>query len=121
MFFDLIIKNGIVILENEVCVVDIVVKGGKIVVIGQDLGDVKEVMDVFGLVVLLGMVDVYIYIFELGCSYWEGYEIGICAAVKGGIIIMIEMLFNQLFVMVDCVLIELKFDVVKGKLIIDVV
>lgn len=34
MFFDLIIKNGIVILENEVRVVDIVVKGGKIVVIG---------------------------------------------------------------------------------------
>lgn len=51
-------------------------------------------MDAFGLVVSSGMVDAYIYIFESGRSYWEGYEIGIRVAVKGGIIIMIEMSFN---------------------------
>ena len=45
MSFDLIIKNGTVILENEARVVDIAVKGGKIAAIGQDLGDAKEVMD----------------------------------------------------------------------------
>ncbi|MBK1751859.1 MAG: allantoinase, partial [Escherichia coli] len=44
MSFDLIIKNGTVILENEARVVDIAVKGGKIAAIGQDLGDAKEVM-----------------------------------------------------------------------------
>ena len=38
MSFDLIIKNGTVILENEARVVDIAVKGGKIAAIGQDLG-----------------------------------------------------------------------------------
>lgn len=37
MSFDLIIKNGTVILENEARVVDIAVKGGKIAAIGQDL------------------------------------------------------------------------------------
>ena len=47
MSFDLIIKNGTVILENEARVVDIAVKGGKIAAIGQDLGDAKEVMDVW--------------------------------------------------------------------------
>lgn len=36
MSFDLIIKNGTVILENEARVVDIAVKGGKIAAIGQD-------------------------------------------------------------------------------------
>lgn len=51
MSFDLIIKNGTVILENEARVVDIAVKGGKIAAIGQDLGDAKEVMDASGLVV----------------------------------------------------------------------
>lgn len=35
MSFDLIIKNGTVILENEARVVDIAVKGGKIAAIGQ--------------------------------------------------------------------------------------
>ena len=39
MSFDLIIKNGTVILENEARVVDIAVKDGKIAAIGQDLGD----------------------------------------------------------------------------------
>lgn len=56
MSFDLIIKNGTVILENEARVVDIAVKGGKIAAIGQDLGDAKEVMDASGLVVSPGMV-----------------------------------------------------------------
>lgn len=42
MSFDLIIKNGTVILENEARVVDIAVKGGKIAAIGQDLGDAKK-------------------------------------------------------------------------------
>ena len=35
MSFDLIIKNGTVILENEARVVDIAVKDGKIAAIGQ--------------------------------------------------------------------------------------
>ena len=43
MSFDLIIKNGTVILENEARVVDIAVKGGKIAAIGQDLGDAPQV------------------------------------------------------------------------------
>ena len=51
MSFDLIIKNGTVILENEARVVDIAVKDGKIAAIGQDLGDAKDVMDASGLVV----------------------------------------------------------------------
>ena len=62
MSFDLIIKNGTVILENEARVVDIAVKGGKIAAIGQDLGDAKEVMDASGLVVSPGMVDAPIFL-----------------------------------------------------------
>ena len=76
MSFDLIIKNGTVILENEARVVDIAVKGGKIAAIGQDLGDAKEVMDASGLVVSPGMVDAHTHISEPGRSHWEGYETG---------------------------------------------
>ena len=103
MSFDLIIKNGTVILENEARVVDIAVKGGKIAAIGQDLGDAKEVMDASGLVVSPGMVD----------------ETGTRAAAKGGITTMIEMPLNQLPATVDRASIELKFDAAKGKLTID--
>lgn len=82
MSFDLIIKNGTVILENEARVVDIAVKGGKIAAIGQDLGDAKEVMDASGLVVSPGMVDAHTHISEPGRSHWEGYETGTRAAAR---------------------------------------
>ena len=62
MSFDLIIKNGTVILENEARVVDIAVKDGKIAAIGQDLGDAKDVMDASGQVVSPGMVDAHTHI-----------------------------------------------------------
>lgn len=115
MSFDLIIKNGTVILENEARVVDIAVKGGKIAAIGQDLGDAKEVMDASGLVVSPGMVDAHTHISEPGRSHWEGYETGTRAAAKGGITTMIEMPLNQLPATVDRASIELKFDAAKAS------
>lgn len=41
MSFDLIIKNGTVILENEARVIDIAVRGGKIAAIGENPGTRK--------------------------------------------------------------------------------
>ncbi|STL42427.1 allantoinase [Escherichia coli] len=119
MSFDLIIKNGTVILENEARVVDIAVKGGKIAAIGQDLGDAKEVMDASGLVVSPGMVDAHTHISEPGRSHWEGYENRYSRSGKSGITTMIEMPLNQLPATVDRASIELKFDAAKGKLTID--
>lgn len=48
MSFDLIIKNGTVILENEARIVDIAVHAGKIAAIGENLGEAKQVMDATG-------------------------------------------------------------------------
>ena len=45
MSFDLIIKNGTVILENEARIVDIAVHAGKIAAIGENLGEAKQVME----------------------------------------------------------------------------
>ncbi|HGS7426389.1 TPA: allantoinase, partial [Klebsiella pneumoniae] len=59
MSFDLIIKNGTVILENESRVVDIAVNDGKIAAIGEHLGEAKQVMDATGLIVSPGMVDAH--------------------------------------------------------------
>ena len=62
MSFDLIIKNGTVILENEARIVDIAVQAGKIAAIGENLGEAKQVMDATGLVVSPGMVDAHTHI-----------------------------------------------------------
>lgn len=119
MSFDLIIKNGTVILENESRVVDIAVADGKIAAIGENLGEAKQIMDAAGLIVSPGMVDAHTHISEPGRTHWEGYETGTRAAAKGGITTMIEMPLNQLPATVDRETIELKFDAAKGKLTID--
>ncbi len=71
MSFDLIIKNGTVILENEARVIDIAVQGGKIAAIGENLGEAKNVLDATGLIVSPGMVDAHTHISEPGRTHWE--------------------------------------------------
>lgn len=54
-------------------------------------------IDVMGLVVSFGMVDVYVYIIDFGggyCDEWEGYVIGMVVCVKGGVMIFMEMFLN---------------------------
>ncbi len=69
MSFDLIIKNGTVILENEARVIDIAVQGGKIAAIGENLGEAKNVLDATGLIVSPGMVDAHTHISEPGRTH----------------------------------------------------
>jgi allantoinase len=75
MSFDLIIKNGTVILENEARIVDIAVRDGKIAAIGENLGMPKTswMPRACG---LPGMVDAHTHISEPGRTHWEGYETG---------------------------------------------
>lgn len=57
---ELVIKNGLVILETGEVITDVAVQGGKIVAIGQDLSG-ERVIDATGLVVSPGMVDAEYY------------------------------------------------------------
>ncbi|MBC1793051.1 allantoinase AllB [Listeria booriae] len=120
MSYDLIIKNGQVILDTEAVVTDVAVTNGKIVAIGTDLGEAKEVIDASGLVVSPGMVDAHVHISEPGRTEWEGYETGTKAAAKGGVTSFIEMPLNQLPATIDRESLQLKFDAAKGKLSVDV-
>ncbi|OON42055.1 allantoinase [Izhakiella australiensis] len=120
MSYDLIIKNGTVILEDEARVIDIAVNAGKIAAIGENLGDARKVMDANGLIIAPGMVDSHTHISEPGRTHWEGYATATRAAAKGGITTMVEMPLNQLPATVDRKTVELKFDAAKGKLSVDV-
>lgn len=69
MKFDTIIKNELVILENDSLEVDIGIIDGKIAAIGQGLGHLGEIIDAEGLVVSPGMVDAHVHITEPGGGY----------------------------------------------------
>ena len=123
MKYDLLIKNGRVILDEGEQEVEVAVKDGKIAAIGHDLGDAEKVIDAKGQVVAPGMVDAHVHITEPGGGYrdeWEGYETGLKGAAKGGVTTIVEMPLNQVPATTDRASIQEKFDAAKGKLSADV-
>ncbi|OHR55960.1 allantoinase AllB [Staphylococcus sp. HMSC061G12] len=123
MKYDLLIKNGRVILNEGEQEVEVAVKDGKIAAIGHDLGDAEKVIDAKGQVVAPGMVDAHVHITEPGGGYrdeWEGYETGLKGAAKGGVTTIVEMPLNQVPATTDRASIQEKFDAGKGKLSADV-
>lgn len=123
MKYDLLIKNGRVILDEGEQEVEVAVKDGKIAAIGHELGDAEKVIDAKGQVVAPGMVDAHVHITEPGGGYrdeWEGYETGLKGAAKGGVTTIVEMPLNQVPATTDRASIQEKFDAGKGKLSADV-
>lgn len=124
MAFDLVVKNGLVILPGGEKNVDIGVTDGKIAAIGTDIdaGDAR-VVDAQGLIVSPGMIDAHVHISEPGGSirdHWEGYDTGTRASAKGGVTSFIEMPLNQIPATVDAESIKTKFDAGEDKLSVDV-
>lgn len=123
MKFDTLIKNGLVILEDEAKEVEVGIKDGKIAEIGTDLGEASEVIDAKGLIVSPGMIDAHVHITEPGGGYrddWEGYETGTRGSAKGGVTTIIEMPLNQVPATTDHESIQVKYEAGKGKLAVDV-
>lgn len=122
MSFDLIIKNGLVILDSGEVNTDVAVKDGKIAAIGNDLHCADEVVDASGLIVSPGMVDVHVHITEPGGvrADWEGYVTGTKACAKGGVTTIVEMPLNQLPATTNKDSIRAKFAAGNKKLHVDV-
>ena len=114
MNYDLIVKNGEVILESGSAKTDIGIKNGKIIAIGENLSDGNEIIDATGLIVAPGMIDAHTHISEPGRTEWEGYVTGTKAAARGGITTFLEMPLNQLPVTANRESLKIKFDVSKG-------
>lgn len=122
MSYDLVIKNGKVILESGAVETDIAVNGEKIAAIGDNL-EGKETIDAQGLIVSPGMVDAHVHISEPGGGVrdnWEGYVTGTAAAAKGGVTSFMEMPLNQIPATTDGKTLQIKLDAGKGKLQADV-
>ncbi|MGL4859513.1 MAG: allantoinase AllB [Enterobacteriaceae bacterium] len=120
MNYDLVIKNGMVILENEARVTDVAISKGKIVAIGDDLPAGAQVTDASGLIVSPGMIDAHMHISEPGRTEWEGYDTATRAAAKGGVTCCIEMPLNQMPATIDRKTLQVKLAAGKGKLSVDV-
>ena len=93
-YFDLLIKNGQVVLENGVFTADLGITAGKIAAIlaPQIISDATEIIDAQGQVILPGAVDAHFHSCEPGpYAYREYFDTGTAAAAAGGITTVIDM------------------------------
>ena len=117
---DLLIKNGKVVLDSGAAFVDVGVRDGKIVSLGENLGEAREVIDAQGLIVMPGMVDPHAHIADPGRADWEEYRTGTRSAAKGGVTTLLEMPLNQLPVTASRSAVEVKIAAGEGKRVVDV-
>lgn len=90
---DVILTGGTVVNETARDVADIAVTGGRISAIGApgQLGDAAEVVDVSGLHLIPGAIDMHVHFREPGYTHKEDWETGSRAAAMGGVTTIFEM------------------------------
>lgn len=95
MSFDLLIKNGTVVLADEVRKADIGIRQGKIAAIGEGLSEPSaEIVDAAGKTIFPGMIDIHVHFDEPGRTQWEGFETGSSMLAAGGCTTYFDMPLN---------------------------
>ncbi|MGH7753584.1 MAG: allantoinase AllB, partial [Gemmatimonadales bacterium] len=94
MSADLLIRGGLVVLDDGPSRTDVAVAAGKITFVGQSDVAAHEIVDAAGLVVLPGVVDNHVHFNEPGRAHWEGWEAGTRGAAAGGVTTVLEMPLN---------------------------
>lgn len=93
--YDLIIRNGFVVLPEEVKKADIGIKDGGIVKIESEIaGIAKEERDEIGNYLFPGMIDVHVHFNDPGRDMWEGFETGSEMMAAGGCTTFFDMPLN---------------------------
>ncbi len=85
--FDLVIRNGQVVTETEVAVLDIGITGEKIIALGPDLESGQMEIDARGLIVLPGGIDSHVHISQpsgAGIVMADDFASGTLSALMGG-------------------------------------
>lgn len=103
MKYDCIIKNGIIVTEEEIFQGDIGILNGKIAAISPDgmQGDSDLIIGADGLHVLAGAIDMHVHFNDPGKTDWEDWACGTMAAAAGGITTVADMPLNSLPVLTD--------------------
>ena len=94
MSFDLLLRNGTVVLPWGLAEADIGVRAGRIAAIGKNLGAAAEVFDAAGLHILPGVIDPHVHFRDGGQGGIPGVEdlaSGTRGAILGGVTTVFDM------------------------------
>jgi len=94
---DLILSNVRAYVKNEIVNCSIALEGDKIVRIGKEsqMPKAEMKMDLNGLLVLPGLIDVHVHLRDEGKAYKEDFYSGTAAAATGGITTVLDMPNNE--------------------------
>ncbi len=93
MAVDLVLKDGIVIVNDSEKIQSVTVDSGKIEGFykhGEE-PEIKRIIDCRGLYILPGIIDMHVHLRDLNQSEKEDYETGTMAAAAGGITTVVDM------------------------------
>jgi allantoinase len=120
MKYDLIIRNGHVVLRDDVKRADLAIRNGKIAAIAEAITETAyQVVDAAGQYVMPGMIDTHVHICEPGRTEWEGFETGTKALAAGGTTTYIDMPLNALPATTTRKAFDLKRSAAEGKNYVD--
>ena len=86
----MIIKNGLIVENNQLVKKDILLIDGKIAEISAEIIG-EDTLDATGLLVIPGAVDVHVHLREPGFEYKETIKTGTLSAAKGGVTTIMSM------------------------------
>ena len=93
--YDLILRNGSLVLPDQVKVLDVAVSDGKIVEVAEEIsGNSKETLDMQGKTVFPGTFDGHVHFNDPGRTEWETIRTGSAALAAGGATSFIDMPLN---------------------------
>lgn len=118
--YDLLIRNGLVVLSGEVTQTDIAVKNGVIVKLETGIdGPALEERDATGLYIFPGVIDVHVHFSEPGREQWEGFETGSKMMAAGGCTTFFDMPLNGIPSTIDDRALLEKAEIGKKKSVVD--
>jgi dihydroorotase len=91
MLFDLVVRHGLVVSHDRSARLDLAVRDGRVVEVGERVGAGAEEIDATGLVVVPGLVDVHVHLREPGMTEKEDFFSGTRAAAAGGVTTVVDM------------------------------
>ncbi|MFD2875788.1 allantoinase AllB [Paenibacillus rhizoplanae] len=121
--YELIIRNGQVVLPGEVRRLEIGVKDGKIAALGEALqaSTGTRILDAEGQYVLPGMIDMHVHFNEPAFGHWEGFRSGSAALAAGGCTCYADMPLNGNPPTVNLEALRLKAEAAAGNSAVDYV
>ncbi|MEM2970867.1 MAG: dihydroorotase family protein [Candidatus Bathyarchaeia archaeon] len=121
MTVDLVLNNAKAYVNNEIVACNLAIENGKIQKIGKEatMPKAEEKLDLKGLVVLPGLIDVHVHLRDEGKAYKEDFCSGTAAAAAGGITTVLDMPNNNPVTMSRNTL-ENRMEIAKNKILVNV-